>query len=82
MLMSTAAPVCGSMLTSTMESVRTPMRSSPASEPMSRRLTRLTPSQGSGACASGVAVCSTDGVRDPMAGPVNTVLTTSRWIRE
>ena len=55
MPMRRASPVRVSMLTTIIESVRTPIRSRPASEPNSAMLTRGMSAQGSG--SSGSAVC-------------------------
>jgi hypothetical protein len=76
---STVLPVAVSMLATIIESVRTPVRFAPASDPSSSTLTRGTPTHGS-LPACGVAAPLT-GISAPSSpAPVNTELTRSRWI--
>ena len=67
MPISSVSPVLVSVLTTMSESVRVPHRSLPASEPMSRVLTRGTSAHGSGASTS-----ASDVSPSPAAGAMNT----------
>ena len=75
------APDFVAMLAMTMESVRSPVRSSPASEPMRSMLTRGVLAHGSGFSDSGVDVEVEVAVPPPTGPlPAKTVPTRSRWM--
>ena len=75
MPMSRVSPVLVLVLTTIIESVRVPQRSLPASDPMSRVLTRGTSAHGSSAAVSASATsrCS------PGLSPTNTASMTDDW---
>ena len=74
------SPVLVLMLATIIESVRTPVRSAPASEPSSRTLTRGVPAQGSAMPLLGWAWFSPAALGATCLPLLNRLPMTSRWM--